>query len=500
MNLEEVGQEIVKTPQELILGPTPINEYNFSGAAVVLEHLHTAELFINTQPLYYSPESIWWAWNFEKCCWVMIDEIDLLNSLNRNNPNLRILDYRTRSEILQALKMKARANKPLEGKKTWIQFKKKIIDLETGDEFDAAPKYFITTPIPWELGNTEETPVMDRLFTEWVGEKWKETLCEVLAFCILPDYPLHRVICLIGSGRNGKSSFLGIVTKFVGKNNVCTTDFDLLITSRFESAKLFKKLVCEMGEINSTIFKRTNWLKKLTGGDTVGFELKGKTPFDDTNTAKLIIATNTLPETTDKTTGFYSRWLIIDFKNQFKENPNLLDQIPDQEYCNLARKCISKVKELIKRGSFTNEGSYEEREKIYEEKAAPINEFLEKYCKKDVNALTPFYKLHDAYTEFLASRGTRVVSKLSFGILLRARGFKTERQIHYTKDDGAQSTMRAVEGLKLSEEEQTDTKDTTDTNLSSQLTIREPIENNLSPVSFLSGDIQPCKVEVEYYM
>ncbi|KKK82765.1 hypothetical protein LCGC14_2800130, partial [marine sediment metagenome] len=46
-------------------------------------------------------------------------------------------------------------------------------------------------------------------------------------------------------------------------------------------------------------------------------EFKGKDIFDFRNYAKLIMATNSLPPTGDKTEGFYRRWKIIDFPKQF---------------------------------------------------------------------------------------------------------------------------------------------------------------------------------------
>ena len=61
-------------------------------------------------------------------------------------------------------------------------------------------------------------------------------------------------------------------------------------------------------------------------------------PFDDINYAKLIIATNNLPATTDKTMGFYRRWMIIDFQSIFRSK-DILKDIPEEEYSYLGLKC-----------------------------------------------------------------------------------------------------------------------------------------------------------------
>jgi len=61
------------------------------------------------------------------------------------------------------------------------------------------------------------------------------------------------------------------------------------------------------------ILTTTSILKKLVGGDVIGFEKKGKDPFDEYNYAKIIIASNSLPSTEDTSDGFMRRWHIIVF-------------------------------------------------------------------------------------------------------------------------------------------------------------------------------------------
>ncbi len=415
------------------------------------DYLQMADKFIETQPLFYTPQKIWWMWDFEIKAWVMVDEIDLLNQVDKCTDGMRVFEAKTKTEVINALKMRGRLNTPKEAKKTWIQFKDVIHDIETGDEFEATPEYFITNPIPWELGQKEDTPEMDKMFAEWVSKDDVQALYEIIAYSMLPDYPLHRVFCLNGEGRNGKGSFLKILTEFVSKRNRCSTDLDTLLSRPFESAKLYKKLICIMGEINSSIFKKTSLFKKLTGDDTIGFEFKGKDGFDDYNYAKMIIATNKLPETTDKTTGFYSRWRIIDFNNRFEEYTKLLTRIPEQEYKNLAKKSIHNLKQVLDSGQFTGDGKIEERMRRYEERASPIRDFLKKDCVIDERYQIAFWKVYEEYVSFLDMRGFRKASKRELSNLLKTKGFETKR-VHFEKKDGTRGTMIVVLGLGLENE------------------------------------------------
>jgi len=275
---------------------------------------------------------------------------------------------------------------------------------------------------------------------------------------MLPDYPISRTICLNGEGRNGKSSYMKILTKFVGEQNTTSTDFDTLITSRFEAAKLYKKLVCLMGEINASMFKKTALFRKLTGGDMISYEFKGKDCFDGYNYAKLIIASNKLPESTDKTLAFYSRWTIIDFPHTFDEKPGLLQRIPPNEYNNLANKSINTLKTLLKTGQFTGDGRIDERMRKYEERSSPIREFIKKECYQNINQDTPFWELYKEYVAYLTQRGFRLATKREFSNLLRNKGYESKKT-NYTRDDGTRGKFVAVMGIGLNNKQEEDDKE-----------------------------------------
>lgn len=338
------------------------------------DYLEIAKQFIKEQPLFYDDSKNWWIWNNEKKCYIIKDETDIMNAIDGKTENPSV-NSKVKNEILEALRRVGRQNKPNEFKKTWIQFKDKIVDIKTDEVFESSPKYFSANPIPWKIGESEETPILDKLFKEWVGEKYVRTLYEIVSFCLLADYPLHRVFCFYGSGLNGKGSFMRTLKRFVGVDNCCSTELDTLLLSRFEVSRLHKKLICMMTETDFEEISKTAMLKKLTGQDLIGYEYKNKNLFEDMNYAKILLSTNNLPPTSDKTIGFYRRWSIIDFPNMFDEGKNIEDAILDVEFENLAKKSIRILKEIIEQGKFTNEGTIEERAKKYEDLSNPFDKF-----------------------------------------------------------------------------------------------------------------------------
>lgn len=393
-------------------------------ASEVFSRIGQAERFLKAQPLFYDKNGLWWIWDKEKYAWIIVDEVDILNAI-KNNLNIDIINSKSRNEIINSLKQVGRENIPEKIKPTWIQFKDKIIDIATGEEFKSTPKYFITNPIPYAIHENkfEETPTMDKIFTEWVGEEYVETLYEIIAYCLIPNYPIHRLFCFIGNGMNGKSCFLRLLIKFVGESNVTSTELDTLLNSRFEVTRLHKKLVCVMGETNFNEMNKTSILKKLTGQDVIGFEYKNKNPFEDLNYAKILIATNNLPTTTDKTVGFYRRWLIIDFPNQFDEKKDILSEIPEEEYRSLALKCVHKLHGLLKTKKFTKEGDISDRINRYEQRSDFLQKFVNDFIITKVDGYITKAELQKKFNEWCVENRHRNMSDKTLSQKMREKGY-----------------------------------------------------------------------------
>lgn len=411
-----------------------------------------AEQIIEIQPCYYDKARNWWLWNWPVRKWERVDETDILNAVERQ-AEINTINSKERNEMLEALKQVSRKNPPLEIKDTWIQFNKQIVDINTGEQLVSLPKYFVTNPIPWDLNEEKlfETPIMDKIFCEWVGEENVKQLYEILAYCLMPSYPIHRIFCLIGEGLNGKSKFLDLLRKFVGEDNVCSTELDTLINSRFEVTRLHKKLVCQMGETNFSEISKTSMIKKLSGGDLIGFEYKGKDHFQDKNYAKLIISTNNLPSTTDKTLGFYRRWMIIDFPNRFSEKKDILSEIPDEEYESLALKSTMILKDLLVNRCFTNEGTLDERKEKYEAKSNFLEQFVKEFVVEDYESHLTSADFYKRFSSWCKENRHREMSDHSVGSGMKKLGFESGRKYFDWMHDGRGGQLRCWLGVKWKE-------------------------------------------------
>ena len=390
--------------------------------------------FLDVIPIYYDKNKIFWVWDLEKCIYIMMDETDILVLLSNTYSITGLHKSKLQTEFLNALKIESRRRKPKDPLPEWIQFGTMIYDLKTNEEFNADAKTFFTNTLPFLPSKNSNTPMLDKLFTEWVGIENVDLLYQIIAYCCYRDYPIHHLFCFIGSGSNGKSTFLDIVTKFVSRDNCTSVSLDKLMSNNFASSNLYKKLVCQMGETNFNTMSRTELLKKLTGNDMIDFEFKNKNPFIDKSYAKILISTNTLPETTDDTDGFHRRWVNIDFPNRFTGDMNILEYIPENEFNNLSRKVIEILPKLLYERKFYNIGSIDDRRKKYKDKSNPLPKFLSEYTTDDVNGTIPKWEFKQRFNDYLIQNNLRQRTDTEIGS--RMKELYEEHKSAYNTDEG----------------------------------------------------------------
>lgn len=392
---------------------------------IIRDRITQVYAYNKENPFFYDKHRMWWKWKQRECRWIRCDEVDILSDIY--NGGGEIVESKERSEILNAMKHVGRDKQPKEIEKVWIQYKNKLHNIETNNVAEATPDSFVTNPIPHKLGESEETPTIDELFDSWVGNEHREELYEILAFSQAPVYFIQRIICLIGSGANGKSTYLSLMRKYLGEDNVVTSSLENLMKVRFESSKLYRKLICLMGETNFGTISKTDFIKSLSGEDKVRFEFKGKDSFDDVNYAKLIIATNSLPMTTDKTEGFYRRWKILNFVGKFGKEKDVLSEIPKVEYENLSLKCFNILRKLWENRVFTNDKNFDDRRKEYEKYSNPLMLFIEKEYEKDVNSEILTEDFREEFEVFLSDNGFRTQTPKEVTTHLKDNGFEVRQ-------------------------------------------------------------------------
>ncbi len=453
------------------------------GYNIFTDRMVQAEAFIIERPFFYDKTKLWFLWDEDKWKYERTDEVDVLNKFHDSyKSGTEIVESKARTEILNSMKQVGRKHRPIDPKKSWIQFKDKIYDVKTGEHFNASPKYFMTSPIPYNVGKSEETPTLDKYFREWVvaegiqDESYIQTLYEILAYCCLPDKFLQRMFSFVGTGSNGKGVFLSIIEKLVGEDNTCSSELKLLATNNFETSAIYKMLVCFIGEADVYDMKNTGQIKKLSGEDKIRYCFKSKTPFSEQSSTTFLMNTNSLPITPDKSKGFYRRWLIVDFPHEFPVGKNIVNEIPEEEFENLSKKVIRICKELYEKKSFTNEGDLDTRIKRYEDRSNPLMRFVEDECEEDPEKYESLKDFSKTLNGFLKLNRLRQMTTIKISRALKEEGFSVSaRKIEVA---GETINTTCVFGLKINKEQNlkgNEQKEITQTHWNPLLSVTPPI-------------------------
>jgi len=266
-----------------------------------------------------------------------------------------------------------------------IPFSNGVYNLRTKEFSEFQPDYHFISKLAVNYNpKIQDCPFIDKVFREFVKPKNISDLYELAAYCMVSTYANQEIYFLVGAGRNGKSVYTHILTRFLGTDNISSVCLHDLQTNRFAGAELYGKFANISAELRYSDLNNTDQIKKLSGGDMVYAERKFQHPFSFENYAKLIFVTNELPKTDDKTQAFYRRARVIPFPNVFegkKENKLLREKITAQELEGLAFKCVNILQEMIGRGfTFTNQKQTAEIEQEYEALSNPITTFIEQQC------------------------------------------------------------------------------------------------------------------------
>lgn len=207
-----------------------------------------------------------------------------------------------------------------------------------------------------------------------------------------------------------------------------------------------------MGETNFNELTQTSTIKKLTGQDLIGFEYKNKTPFEDHNYAKILIATNNLPVTNDKSIGFYRRWCILDFPNEFTEKKDILTEIPEEEFESLALKCCIILKDLLVEKEFYGEGNITTRAKAYEDRSNPFEKFWKEEIAEDFNSFIFKWDFRQKFENWCKSNKFRLMDDKTISHLMKNKGINSSYKSSLIQNkDGTFPRYFAWEGIKWKE-------------------------------------------------
>ncbi|MCP1392900.1 MAG: phage/plasmid primase, P4 family [Methanothrix sp.] len=316
----------------------------------------------------------------------------------------------------------------INGKSHILNFQNGLYNLETGELMDHTPNHYSTVQLPVKYDSSANCTKITKFLGEIVTPKNIPLLEEVAGWTLWRDYVPHKAIMLLGGGRNGKSTYVYLIERLLGEQNVSNVSLQDLTNDRFASARLFGKAANIYADLPDKDLLDTDAFKIATGQDFMEAQEKFRQRFKFKNTAKLIYSANKLPMCRDDSRAFYARWVLIEFPFTFDTperpaNSDLRDELTTAEemsgFLNLALDGLNRLRSNGWKFSYTM--TAEDIEERYKRLSNPVYAFIMDRCEADPDGFEPKQKLYGAFKEYAAENNLRPVTEKKFGELLLAQ-------------------------------------------------------------------------------
>lgn len=304
-----------------------------------------------------------------------------------------------------------------------VAVKNGLLDLEKGEVVrELQPDDYAITQVPWEYHPDAECPTWETFISESIEIGKQEMIQEYVGYCLLRGvYPYAKALMLLGDGRNGKTTFLNIVEKLLGRDeNVMNADLSELAGGRFSAYRLEGKLANINADIEDDEITETSMFKNMTGGDAFQVEQKYGDPYDHQNSAKLIFASNSIPSVDTEEHAFYRRWLLVQFPKKFTNqddgnpdaDPHLTEKLEDEVEGILKWAVEGYQRLLANNGEFSNSRSPEKVRQNWYSYSNPLAKFCREYLFEDRSMrYTTTAKIYETYEKYMEDQPTSAITQ-----------------------------------------------------------------------------------------
>lgn len=308
----------------------------------------------------------------------------------------------------------------------YINFRNGVWDTEEKRLLPHDSKYLQTIQIPHEVGlykPFEETRLYEFFKLTQLSRKDIDMFLLYMAYCLTLSHGLKTFMILYGQSNTGKSVLLRFLETLVGHENISALSMHEL-SARFYPAQLYGRLLNSCGDNGALPLSSIENLKKITGGDQIMHEKKGKEPFFFVPFAKLIFSFNQLPlQLEEKSNAFYKRMRILYMNHELKLNDAYVNNLCSNES---VEELIPYLLSLLPVEAVPATKTSNRLVDGLRQDSDSIHAFLSKKCVKGEETV-PKQALYEAYVQYCISHGREAHKKHAFMRNMRALGFKDIR-------------------------------------------------------------------------
>ncbi len=304
---------------------------------------------------------------------------------------------------------------------------------------------FLTYCLDYGYDETATCPIFDSFLSEVLPDnESRDVLQEFVGFIFTTGMKIEKALVLYGTGANGKSVFFEVITELLGKQNISHKGLgDLCLKGdkgNNHRAEVDGKLINYSSEMNPK-GADIEIFKSVTSGEPVDARRLYRDVYTYRMSAKIICNANKMPTETERTHGYFRRYLIIPFEVTIpdsKKDINLHTKIIDAELAGVLAWTIIGLRRLLKNGNFSGCKKADEALVNFKKESNSVLLFVEEYqLVANENEFVSTNGLYNTYTEFCNADGYHRFSQQNFSHELAKAGFsKIQKMANGTRQRG----------------------------------------------------------------
>ena len=225
-----------------------------------------------------------------------------------------------------------------------LNVKNGIVNLRTGNLIPANPSLYFTRQAPVVYDPYARSFTFEQFIEQILPDSdTRIAVLRYLGYCLTGETNAQKALFIVGSGANGKSTLLNVMTKLLGLDYATSIPISFFSEHSLhyksgatpERAMLIGKRFVQVDEIKAGEVLDAGEFKLLTGSDMIPCRGLYKSMSVFSPTHKFIFSGNFLPELKNNNDGGLNRRLMIaEFPRKFnpdQTNPYLLDMLTSPE-------------------------------------------------------------------------------------------------------------------------------------------------------------------------
>ena len=287
--------------------------------------------------------------------------------------------------------------------------------------------------LPYNYDPDAKAPLWNKFLSEVLPDQSVQTvLQEFYGVCLAPNLKVEKALVNLGTGSNGKSVAMEVMSHVLGEDNVCHYGINGLCDERSTTRILLQnKLLNAATEFSGKIWDN-GFFKQLVSGEPIEARRLYQDPITMIDYARLEFNCNRMPQSRDSSDGFLRRLLIVEFGVKItpdKADPDLSKKLK-KEASGILNWCIEGLKRYIANGQkFSKSDKIADITSELMEDLDSVSQFQsEKMLKPSKTKKRALSTLHSEYMKFCSDKGLEVDKKADFKRKLEDLGFTIKRE------------------------------------------------------------------------